>query len=60
MAIQGVPPYLLRRKITIITNNQAALQVVSQLKQQSGQASVMRIYDAVKELKEGYNRILLM
>lgn len=60
MAIQGVPPYLLRREITIVTSNQAALQVVSQPKQQSGQASVMRIYDAVRELREGYNRVLLM
>jgi hypothetical protein len=60
MAIQGVPPYLLRREITIATSNQAALQVVSQPKQQSGQASVIRIYEAVRELREGYNRVLLM
>ncbi|KAH9203124.1 hypothetical protein DL95DRAFT_507440, partial [Leptodontidium sp. 2 PMI_412] len=52
MAIQGVPPYVLRREITIVTSNQAALHVVSQPKQQSGQASVMRIYDVVKELKD--------
>lgn len=60
MAIQGVPLYVLRREITIITSNQAALQVVSQPKQQSGQASVMRIYNAVRELREGHNRVLLM
>jgi hypothetical protein len=60
MAIQGVPPYLLRREITIITSNQAAIQVVNQPKRQSGQASVIQIYDAVRELREGYNRVLLM
>jgi hypothetical protein len=60
IAIQGVPPYLLRREITIVTSNQAALQVVSQPKQQSGQASIMRIYNAVRELREGYNRVLLI
>jgi hypothetical protein len=60
MAVQGIPPYLLRREITIITSNQAAIQMVNQPKQQSGQASVIRIYDAVRELREGYNRVLLM
>ncbi|KAH6667232.1 hypothetical protein B0J14DRAFT_442909, partial [Halenospora varia] len=60
MAIQGVPSYLLRREITIITSNLAAIQVINQPKHQSGQASVIRIYDAVRELRKGYNRVLLM
>jgi hypothetical protein len=60
VGIQAVPPYLLRREITIVTSNQASLQVVSRPKQQSGQVIVMRIYDAVRELREGYNRVLLM
>jgi hypothetical protein len=60
MAIQGIPPYLLQRQITIITSNQAAIQVVNQPKQQSGHASVIRIYDPVRELREGYNRVVLM
>ena len=48
MAVQGIPPYLLRRDITIVTSNQAAIRVVNQPKQQSGQASVIQIYDAVR------------
>ena len=60
IAIQGVPPYLLRRQITIITSTQAEIQVVNQPKHQSGQASVIQIYDAVRELREGYNRVVLM
>jgi hypothetical protein len=29
VVIQGIPPYLLRREIIIVTSNQATLQVVS-------------------------------
>ncbi|KAH9205268.1 hypothetical protein DL95DRAFT_91008 [Leptodontidium sp. 2 PMI_412] len=59
MAMRGLPPYLLR-DITIITSNQAAIQVINLPKHQSGQASVVQIYDAVRELREGYNRVLLI
>ena len=59
MGMQGVPPYLLRRQITMFTSNQAALRAVSQPKQQSGQASIGQIYDAFRVLREGYNRVLI-
>jgi hypothetical protein len=60
VAIQRVLLYLLRKEITIVTSNQAVLQMVSQPKQQSGQASVRQIYDVVRELRRGYNRVLLI
>jgi hypothetical protein len=47
------------REITIFTSNQAAIQVVNQPKQQSGQDSITQIYETVRKLKEGRNRILL-
>jgi hypothetical protein len=59
MAVRGLPPYLTGREITIFTSNQAAIQVINQPKQQSGQDSVIQIYSAARKLKEGLNRILL-
>ena len=59
MAVRGLPPYLVGREITIFTSDQAAIQFISQLKQQSGQDSITQIYETVGKLKEGRNRILL-
>jgi len=59
MAIRGLPPYLVCREITIFTSNQAAIQVINKPKQQSGQDSIIQIYEAFRKLKEGRNRVLL-
>jgi hypothetical protein len=59
MAVRGLPPYLVGREITIFTSNQAAIQVINKPKQQSGQDSIIQIYETVRKLKEGRNRILL-
>ena len=59
MAVRGLPPYLVGREITIFTSDQAAIQLISQPKQQSGQDSITQIYETVGKLKEGRNRILL-
>jgi hypothetical protein len=47
------------REITIFTSNQAAIQVINKPKQQSGQDSIIQIYEAFRKLKEGHNRVLL-
>jgi hypothetical protein len=36
LALQGVPPYLLKRQIIIFTSGEAAVQAVGQPRQQSG------------------------
>ena len=59
MAIRALPPYLMGREITIFTSNQAAIQVINKPKQQSGQDSIIQIYETVRKLKEGRNRVLL-
>jgi hypothetical protein len=59
MAVRGLPPYLMGREITIFTSNQAAIQVINKPKQQSGQDSIIQIYETVRKLKEGRNRVLL-
>jgi hypothetical protein len=58
MVIQRLPPYLVGREITVFTSNQAAIQVVTQPKHQSGQDNVTQIYGAARKL-EGHNRVLL-
>ena len=59
MAVRGLPPYLMGREITIFTSNQAAIQVINKPKQQSGQRSIIQIYETCRKLKEGRNRVLL-
>lgn len=54
MVIRGVLPYLLTDHNH--TSNQATIQAVKQPKQQSGQASVIQIYDTARELRKGYNQ----
>jgi hypothetical protein len=57
MAMKCLPPGLLGRQITILTSNQAALLAVSQPKQQSGQTSIAQVYDAIRTLRQGGNRV---
>jgi hypothetical protein len=57
MAVRSLPPTVQGRQITILSSNQAALLAVSQPRQQSGQVSVHRIYDAVRKLKERGNSV---
>jgi hypothetical protein len=59
MAICALPIYLMGREITIFTSNLAAIQVINKPKQQSGQDSIIQIYETVRKLKEGRNRVLL-
>jgi hypothetical protein len=59
MAVRGLPPYLVGREITIFISNQAAILVINRPKQQLGQHSITQIYETVRKLKEGRNRILL-
>ena len=47
------------REITIFTSNQAAIQVINKPRQQSGQDSIIQIYETFRKLKEGRNRVLL-
>ena len=59
MAVRGLPPYLEGREVTIFTSNQAAIQVINKPKQQSGQRSIIQIYETYRKLKEGRNCVLL-
>jgi hypothetical protein len=58
-AVHRLPPYLVGREITILTSNQAAIQVINKPKQQSGQQNIIQIYKTVRNLKEGRNRVVL-
>jgi ribonuclease HI len=60
MAMRVIPPYLLRRQVTIYTSSQAAMQAASQPRQQSGQASLKQIYAATQVLREGSNSVLIV
>jgi len=59
MAIRGLPPDLVGREVTIFTSSQAAIQAINKPKQQSGQDSIIQIYEAVRKLREGRNHILV-
>jgi hypothetical protein len=59
IAIRRLLPCLVGREITIFSSNQAAIQVINKLKQQSGQDSLIQIYETFRKLKEGCNRVLL-
>ncbi len=59
-AVKRLLPDLMGRQIIIFTSNQAALLAVSQPRQQSGQASIGQIYDAVRALKEGANHVRII
>ena len=59
MEVRGLPSYLMGREITIFTSNQAAIQVINKPRQQSGQDSIIQIYETFRKLKEGRNRVLL-
>lgn len=62
MAIAGklLPLDLIGRQITMFTSNQAALLATSQPQQQSGQASIREIYDAVRTLRQKGNRFRIL
>ena len=57
MALSYLPRLLRRRPITIFTSNQAAALALSQPQHQSGQTSMVQIYDTVRTLRERDNRI---
>jgi hypothetical protein len=59
VAVSGLSSYLVGREITIFTTNQAPMQFINKSKQQSGQDSIIQIYETVRKLKEGRSRVLL-
>jgi hypothetical protein len=60
MAVKLLPLDLIRRQITIFMSNQAALLATSQPRQQSGQASIREIYDAVRAQRQRGNRFRIV
>ena len=49
--VQSLPAFTIDKQITILSRNWGALLALSSPKQQSGQASLRKIYDTVRELR---------
>lgn len=56
-ALEHIPPETNHRWISILSSNRSALAAVSQPRQQSGQATIQRIYSLVQRLQQRENAV---
>jgi hypothetical protein len=60
MALRCMPDDLQRRDLTILLSSQSSLKATTRPRQQSGQVTVRQIYEHVKRLGNGNNRVKMM
>lgn len=56
-ALEHIPPETNHRWISILSSNRSALAAISQPRQQSGQATIQRIYSLVQRLQQRENAV---
>ncbi|KAM6505284.1 hypothetical protein FSOLCH5_15485 [Fusarium solani] len=60
MALRCMPDGLQHRELTVLSSSQSSLKAIARPRQQSGQITIRQIYEHIKRLGKGSNRVRMV